>query len=171
MKEKRQPSSPVGAEKPQNSWLDAWFLLLLGIPNLAETVGVVPSEHVAAFIAGDTLGFLVFVYGVVSGRLSPTRKKWEVQISRPRLFQIAVVGPIMGAVLFAVRLISWRDAVAFGVGYAGLLLLLVGGAPLAVPSMRRLEAAGISWPILFLIALLAPLIPILPGLWSEVWAK
>jgi len=55
-------------------------------------------------------------------------------------------------------------------GYAG-ILLLVGGAPLAVPSMRRLEAAGISRPILFLIALLVPLIPILPWLWSEVWAR
>jgi len=77
----------------------------------------------------------------------------------------------MGTVLFAVRLISWQDAVAFGVGYAGILLLLVGGAPLAVPSMRRLEAAGISWPILFLIALLVPLVPILSGLWSEVWTK
>jgi len=171
VRKRRRPAPPVSAEKPQNSWLDAWFLLLLGIPNLAETAGVVPPEHVAAFIAGDTLGFLVFVYGVASRRLSPTRKKWEVQISRPRLFQITLAGPTMGTVLFAVRLISWQDAVAFGVGYAGILLLLVGGAPLAVPSMRRLEAAGISWPILFLIALLVPLIPILLGLWSEVWAK
>jgi len=130
----------VSAEKPQNSWLDAWLLLLPGIPNLAETAGVVPPEHVAAFIAGDTLGFLVFVYGVASGRLSPTRKKWEVQISRPRLFRIALPGPIMGAVLFAVRIIFWQDAVALGVGYTGILLLLVGRAPLAVPSLRRRES-------------------------------
>ncbi|MCY3756940.1 MAG: hypothetical protein OXG96_04390 [Acidobacteria bacterium] len=171
MREKRQPSSPVRAEKRHHDWLDAWFLLLLGIPMLAETAGAVPPEHVTAFAVGDTLGFLVFVYGVVSGRLSPTRKQWEVQISRPRLLQITLAAPIMGAVLFAVRIISWQDAVAFGVGYAGILLLLVGGAPLAVPSMRRLEAVGISWPILFLIALLVPLIPLLPWLWSEVWAK
>ena len=171
MRERRQPSSPVSAEKPQNDWLNAWFLLLLGIPTLAETAGAVPPENVTAFAVGDTLGFLVFVYGVVSGRLSPTRKQWEVQISRPRLLQIILAGPIIGVVLFAIRLISWQDAVAFGVGYAGLLLLLVVGAPLAVPSMKRLEAVGISWPILFLIALLVPLIPILPWLWSEVWAK
>lgn len=131
-------------EKPQQDWLDAWFLLLLGIPMLAETAGVVSPEHVVAFIVGDTLGFLVFVYGVASGRLSPTRKKWEVQISRLRLSQITLAGPIMGTVLFAVRLISWQDAVAFGVGYAGILLLLVGGASLAVPSMRRRESAGRS---------------------------
>lgn len=143
-------------------WRDSWLLFLTGIPTLAEqTLGLFTTEIAHWFAWGHTAAFVVFVHGVTSGRFSPSRTEWKLQINKPLLLRVTTSGPLVGVVLLICGLVSWQQALAFGLGFLGAFLIFALGAPLVEPVARRLLRVRLGWPLLFLFALLLPILPIL----------